>query len=245
MALAYSSLAALMVGDINNVDQYSQEVLELARRLNHPFSQAVALNFVMMGSYFLSDLKLLEEYSDQMITLGEKWDFVFYIGAGKIFKGVVLGRSDQYQEAITLIKTGYLQYIIDKGSKMLNSVYGLCKAEVQLLNAQPALALDVLEKTIQIARDCGEMCFYPELLRMGSRALSAMGDQMAALEKLTESIAYANKAKTVTLELRSLLDLYDLEPDDLTIKMKIQDCLDRFISIRPYADINRAYQILS
>lgn len=245
IALLFSCMVDLMQGDIAGADACIREMLDIAKKITHPFSMAIAMQAVIFRDYYLSDFEALAVSSNEMTELSKKFGFVFYLGYSKMFKGASLGKDGKYEEAAALVDEGYFKDISHDGTKLLNSFYGILKAEVELWHGNSSGALDVLEKTLKIASENGEMSFFSELLRLKGRALSVTGDNTSAQKILEESIAHAQSIKMVTSELKALLDLYELTHDKTQIKFQIQNCLDRFVSIRIYEDIIRARQLLN
>lgn len=244
MGLLFSCMVELMRGDIDNADAIINDMLGIAAQITHPFSKAIAMQAVIFRAYYYVDFDALEKNADDMIELSEKFGFVFYLGYGRMFKGICLAKRGQFEESLALIETGYHKDILRDGGKLLNAFYGFLKAQAELWSGNAAHALQTIEKALQISLACGEMSFYSELLRIKAHALLTTGDHAAARAILTEAINQAQISKMVVSELKALLDLAELEPGDSLIKARIEECLGRLASRQLYENIQRTSQYL-
>lgn len=115
----------------------------------------------------------LEKMSEQ--TGCRDYDEIIAFGLGKIFVAGSLPPTE-CRKTLRLANEGYLALLQGKDTLyvVVHSLYKYIKASILFHSGMYAECLEVLEKTISVCQEKGELCYVPELNRLKS-VLRSMG----------------------------------------------------------------------
>ncbi|MDZ7267288.1 MAG: AAA family ATPase [candidate division KSB1 bacterium] len=103
VALIYLAHVSWMLGYPEQALKYSEEALQLAQKLAHPFTLAIALHFTAGTHELRRERHLMHARAEALIALAEEQGFPFWRACGEIQKGILLFDQGRQQEAIGMI----------------------------------------------------------------------------------------------------------------------------------------------
>ena len=180
---------------------------ELAERLGHPFSRAIALAYDAMLHQFLGDVDAVADRAGALIDVSGRHGFAYYQAWGSILDGWATAMRGDAERGTTRIHEG-MAAIRATGAELRWSYYlsliaGLCR-----VGAQRERGLALLDEALRSGDATGERWKAAELHRLRGELLLARGaDEEAAEESLRRAREIAAQQEAKMLELRSSISL--------------------------------------
>jgi predicted ATPase/class 3 adenylate cyclase len=192
----------------------NEEAVALAKRLNHPYSLAAALDFSAWVDQLRGDSLATQEHAEEAIAISSKHDFVFWLLTGMILRGWALTARDQVVEGLAQMGQALAGYE-QTGAGILRPYYQALLADVYGSigrQTEASQMLDEAEATVQ-AND--ERWWEAELYRLkGELTLEQRASQTLQSDSEGIAEAYFDKARRVasgqgakSLELRAATSL--------------------------------------
>ena len=205
---SYRSWNLWMLGQPELARQESEHAIELAERIKHPFSMALALGFATWFEQFCGGIERVKALTERAIQHCTEKGFPFWIGWGQ----VLLGWADSHATETSTGPIGFmhkgLAYWKEKGSNLGCGYFFCLMADTHLRFGETTQAMDALAQAHAFMQDTGEFYWEAERLRLsGELALARQpgSDAAAAFFKKAVEIARCQNAKS--LELRALASL--------------------------------------
>jgi tetratricopeptide (TPR) repeat protein len=219
--LAYDPLVAFLVqsanclgflGHLDRAVSRQDAALAEARRLSHPFTLALALNFHSgMGSVVGAEPGSLLPYADELLALTIEHGFGPYRAFGLIRRGWCLAALGQADEGITLLGTG-MAGLHDSGFMDCTPLSLTYLADACRMAGKLQAALEHIAKAQRLA-EAGARSFDSEMLRLRGDVLLAMDDRAGAEAGYREAIAIAQRQSAKLWQLRATMCLVRLWRD--------------------------------
>jgi len=175
VSLSYTTLTLWMLGRYDEAVQRDHEVLTLANKLSHPFSQALAYNFSARFHQCRGDAQSAKKMAEASIDMSAERGFKHWISTGNIFKGWAMTREGNSEDGLTLIHEGLSAW---QGSGAV--VFGLhCQAilaEAYMQNGQLEAGIDVIKIALADSENNDERLYLPEIYRIKGELLLAQSD---------------------------------------------------------------------
>jgi len=208
--------ALWMLGRVAEAEEQWENMLELARALQHPPSLATALGPTLhghgLGDFHADRLDRVAKVADELLSLAKEEDFFLWSAVATMYRGLVgLFAGDEQSNAE--VREGY-ELFKQTGARLTLVMMNALWAEGLLRlgdDREASRRLDAAENEMKIR---GEGLFTPEIWRLRGRLLARQGEFLAAEAAYRQSLARAGGQHAVSLELRAALDLYEaLEAD--------------------------------
>jgi len=190
--------------------QTVNEAVELARKLSHPFSLALALAFAAELHQCRHEARLTQEYAEATIALSTEQGFPFWLAWGTILRGWALAEQGSREEGTDQIRRGLAAYQAT-GAELGGPYFQALLAQIYGNVGQTEAGLDVLADGLAMAGKTEERYFEAELYRLQGELLlhrsGAPTDREAAQACFHRAIAISRQQGGRSLELRAALSL--------------------------------------
>jgi predicted ATPase len=206
-ALAYDACCLWCLGYPDQALARSQEVLALARALDHAFSLADVLCF---GGCLFNNMRrhapALEENAQELMQLSQGMGFSSFLGTGTCYWGEALVRLGQVQEGVVRIREGLaIRQSIGARCHVCGILGALAEAQARAGQTDEGLA--TLAEALALVEETGEHHWEVELLRLRAEMLLTQGADAEAEASLHRAIAAARRQGARSWELRAAVSL--------------------------------------
>jgi class 3 adenylate cyclase/tetratricopeptide (TPR) repeat protein len=214
VALRCSRATSLwMMGRFDEAEREWEQMLQLARDLEHAPSVAAALGFQLhRGAYAHShhgQMDTLTGTAEELITLSRENGLSLWDGFASTCRGIIALATDEEVDAQAQIDEGWELYH-QTGSRVTLGLVTVMRADALYRLDRDDEALRLLDEA-QAEMDAREEGLgAPDIPRLRGRLLARRGERDAAELSFRRSIAAAQAQKAWALELRASVDLYDL-----------------------------------
>jgi len=199
--LVYMALTLWLMGELDQALDKSGEAISLARKLEHPFSLAYALNFSAWLHYMLRKTDSAEILANEVISLSLEQGF-FWVTLGSVILGwtkVSAGDSDQ---GLTMMETG-LQNYRGAGAGLSQTLQLSIEADACLQAKELNRAIACLQEAIEMAEKTGEKFWLADIYRLMAETYHLMDDERAAESNILKAIDIAKEQNSPMLLLRA------------------------------------------
>jgi predicted ATPase len=186
----------------------SHEGLALAKRLSHPFTLAVALDYTAMFHQFRREPRAVYEQAEAAIALCTEQRFAYYLALGTTMQGWAQVAEAQAVEGLAQMRHG-LAALRATGASLRLPYYLALLAEACGRTGQAAEGLTLLAEALAQAHKAEEAWTEPELYRLkGELLLLLSADNHAEAEGcFHQALAVARRQQAKALELRAATSL--------------------------------------
>ncbi|AEI82301.1 adenylate cyclase family protein (plasmid) [Cupriavidus necator N-1] len=228
----------------------AQEALVLARKLQHPFSLALAVTFAAETYQCRHEVQLVQECADAAIELSTEQGFPFWLAWGNIMKGWALAEQGRNEEGISRIDQGLAVYQA-LGAELCRPYFLALQAMVYASAGQARMGLDILADALVGAGKTGERYYEAELHRLKGEFLLQCGNvptnQEEARACFHRAIEIARRQGAKSLELRAAISLARLRQQQGktgTARRALACLYEAFAEGFDSADLQRAKALL-
>jgi class 3 adenylate cyclase/predicted ATPase len=205
---SYRSWNLWMLGQRAKAHEESLRAIELAERIKHPFSLALALSFATWFAQFCGDIERVKLLAERSIKHCTERGFPFWIG----WEQVLLGWADAHSCDISTGPIGFMHkgmaYWKEKGSNLGCGYFFCLMADTHLRFSETAQAMDALAQAHAFMQETGEFYWEAERLRLnGELALMRQPDSDTAATFFRQAIEIARRQKAKSLEERAVASL--------------------------------------
>ena len=212
-ALAYETCCMWCLGYPDQALKLSQETLELARELAHPFSLADALCFA--GCLYHSmrrDADGLAKEADALTQTADKSSLIGWMATGTRYRGEALVLQGNLQEGATQAYKG-ISFLRSEniGIYVTGTLATLVEAQIKAKHLEDGLA--TLDEAFVVVDETDERYWEAELYRLKGELLIMDGEISGAEACMNRAIEIAQRQETKSLELRAAMSLCRLWKD--------------------------------
>ena len=236
------------MGKVTQSVETLESMIRYKREVNHPFSQAAALQAGAWISYKLGRLDDCYRYSRELLTLSIKHGFSFFEGAAEFFLGHQIALEINYEEGKRLIVESYTNKLNAGKGKLFNSMYGLILGDIAIFCGHYQQGLEDIEAAIAISMTHGECCYFGEELVMRGRLKMALERTDEALYDYKTAITEAHDRGSKAAELKASFELasyYYAQEQAKEARRVLTPLVLRFVEQQSYLDIEKAKDLLS
>ena len=206
-SLAMAAHALWHLGHADQARRSSRRALELAERLAHPFSTAIAIAYDAMLHQFLGEVGAVADRSASLVELSSRHGFAYYHAWGTILGGWALARQHDVESGLAQSREG-MSALRATGAELRWSYYLSLLAEPSRAGASHDRGLALLDEALRSADASGERWRSAELHRLRGELLLAGGeDERAAELSLRRAHDLARQQEAKMLELRAATSL--------------------------------------
>jgi predicted ATPase/class 3 adenylate cyclase len=206
-----------MMGNMRLADQYIDEALTLAKRLNHLPTHAYVLAASCYHYQPAKNIRWVEEKSAKVIQICREENFLLWLAVGMMYHGWAIAAKGLLKEGLLEAKEG-LALFRKTGTSIILPHFMTMLGEMFWLSGRVEEALSSLEEGIREAESRNEHHMEPELYRLKAEILLGKANTSSHVKKqislIEEAEACLNRAMTLAqdqeapmLELRAALTL--------------------------------------
>ena len=195
---AFSAHAHWLLGHQDEALAACREAITLARAIDHPYSQAVALAYGSITHQMRHDLPELRNMADELRRLCERYDFAYY----REWALILDGWSREGASGADLVRRG-IGNLKSQGAFARMPYWLSLLADVCARDSRPGAARATLDAALAAGRVHHDVWWLPEVMR----ARAAYDDEQAALARLLSAAAMASEHGSVALLRRCERDL--------------------------------------
>jgi tetratricopeptide (TPR) repeat protein len=245
-----SALILWMMGFPDRALQRSNDGVELAKKMNHPYSIAYGLFHNGLLHLWRREAKLVQDRAQAVFDISKEHEFQVWQAVATCLLGASLAGMGQVKEGLAQVREGIDLYQGLKTPPVFWPQLLLIHASVCGLGGNPEQGLDLLDQVKEIAgRGSGEN-MLPEFLCLKGNLLLALNPQNAVEAELLfqQAMKISQKVHARMLELRAAISLCQLWRDqgkaDQGRKL-LESVYEKFTEGFTTADLMEARDLLS
>jgi predicted ATPase len=166
----YVAFIRWLLGYAEQARQKSQEVLDLAQQVAHPYSRVYALNMLGWLQQCIAGRHSTREFADATRTLAAEYGFPFWQAQGTILLGKTLCQHGQVDAGLVAMQQG-VQVYQSTGAVLLRPFFLAHLAEAYAQAGNPAAAVAALAEALELVDKTGERWWAAELYRLRGELL--------------------------------------------------------------------------
>ncbi|AQV96887.1 6-hydroxy-D-nicotine oxidase [Cupriavidus necator] len=247
LASAWSAHAFWFTGLADQALRRGREALEVANRLAHPFSQALALSYLATQHALRREHGLTLHYARQARSIADQYHVGYYLAWADVLLAWANAKQSPGADAVAAMQVA-IEGFHATGARLRLSLYLGMLAECLGDVGETEAALAALDQALQHAEHTGEHWLDAELYRLRGELLLHRSANLAEAESsLIKAIEIAAAQRARPLELRAALSLAALrEPrEGIGARRVVEPPLARFAEGFDQPDIVRARALLA
>jgi predicted ATPase len=208
VSLAYLAFVLWVLGYPDQAMKRNAEAMALAQRLEHPFTQALVLNFSAGIYECRREYQRVLEEGEALITLATEQNFPFWQACGMVNKGSALFKLGLREEGIKWIEAGIA--IFHASGAMLGHSGGLVqRAMAKGEMGEVESGLEMIAEAVELVKSGGERQEEAELYRLKGELLllPPKGDASQAESCFLQALDIARQQQAKSWELRATMSL--------------------------------------
>jgi len=199
---SYLSHLLAQMGQDDLAAAASDETIALARKLAHPFSLAIALDYAAMMHVFRQESKLALSRAGEASEICRKHGFPYYLAWAEMLEGWATAVEGDAAAGLSQVRRG-LDGLKGTGAELRLPFYHGLLAEVYGLAGQMGEALANIASGFAFLNKNGEMWPGPELHRIHGDLLLRDGNSSEARDSYRQAIESARHTGARLFELRA------------------------------------------
>ena len=196
--MAYAGHAHWLLGHDDDALDACREAVRLARTIDHPYSQAVALAYAGITHQMRHDLSELSNTINDLRKLCDRYDFAYY----REWAMILDGWSRPGSSGIDLVRRG-ISNLKSEGAFARMPYWLSLLADLSARDNQPGTARATLDAALASGRMHDDVWWLPEVMRMRA----AYDQEQAAIARLLSAAQMASEHGSVALIRRCERDL--------------------------------------
>lgn len=185
----------------NETDAHAQaaEAIAAAKKMRHPFSEVIALDYAAMLSAFEGNSRATLECGVEAVALCTRHGFTYYLAMAQILTGWAQAAQEDPKTGLAQLRLG-LDGMRRLGAQLRLPYYFALLAETLQRAGQPDEALASLSNGFAFASRNGEQWAEAELHRVQGHLLSAEGKAESAGTSFRRGIEAARQSRSLGWE---------------------------------------------
>jgi class 3 adenylate cyclase len=215
MCWSYSGWGRWELGHPDDAVARVGKALALARRLEHPFSIAVATAFTINVHHYRGETELALECAERCLALCDEHGFPVWRAHALVMRGRLRCEQGALRDGLRDMADGNALWAATKAT-VTRPLYLAMHAEGLAMNGQPEQGMALLDQAMALVAENGERYYEAELHRLTARLTLACAAkagtpagaaQIEAERSLLAGLVLANTQGKRGFELRSAIDL--------------------------------------
>lgn len=199
---AYMAHLAWHRGAGDEAETHAQEAILAAERLQHPFSQAIALNYAAMLHVYQGDSRLALERGRDAVDLCKTNGFKYYLAMANVLTGWATAAEGDVSAGLLQLREG-LEELRHLAAELRLPFYLTLLAETLGRAGETGQALANISTAFAFATKNGEEWVVPEIHRVQGDLLKIEGGLDAAHASYLRAVSYARRVGSAAFEHRS------------------------------------------
>jgi tetratricopeptide (TPR) repeat protein len=247
--LALMSWSLWLLGAVDDAAKRITAAFERAEAIGHPHSLAYACYYASILHALRGEPSIALAHAERCLALAEEHGFRQWRGLSRAVRGICMTNLDPDSQALEDVAPALEEY---RTAGYQLGITALCVllGQSYLSCGQTERAIEIVERGLATAQLNSERIFEPELCRLKAQAILRSGGpetKDAALLLLNRGLAIARDQHAVSLELRLVTDLANMQRElgDLRAARAILvPVYNRFTEGHNTADLKRAKALL-
>jgi DNA-binding SARP family transcriptional activator/predicted ATPase len=202
VARAWRSHALWCLGRPDAAFAGASDALRLARRLELPFSQAIAATYLALLEQLRADPATFLGRAKEALELATRLKATYYRQWAAILVGYAETLERPDAPALTRLRSA-IESFKETGSRLRLPYYLALLADAQLRMGEASAGLEVVDEALSRSRETSERWWDAELHRLRAELLLRGGAAADAEAALRSALAIARAQQAKSLELRS------------------------------------------
>lgn len=204
-----SSLILWGIGYPDRSLQYAQAALELAKEIDHPYSQAYALYHIGFLHYWRHENETSLSYAQELLDIAEKYQFQIWHAVGTCLQGIGIALLGRAEEGLSLLREGMELYQGLKSPPIFLPLLRSLQIQAYGLAGKVQLGLNLLDEVFGMPSAGYGSVLMIDLLILKGDLLQAHspGNNTEAEQWYLQAQQSARDLGAITLELRSAIKL--------------------------------------
>ncbi|HEV8043236.1 MAG TPA: AAA family ATPase [Bryobacteraceae bacterium] len=190
--------------DGNHADDHVAEAIAAARRMDHPFSQAIALDYAGMLHVFRGESRKALERGREAVELCSRHGFAYYLAVANILTGWAEAAEGDVAAGLAQLRDG-LEGMRRRGAELRLPYYFMLLAETFGRAGLVGEALASLSTGFAFASKNGEEWAVAELHRVQGGLLASEGKLEPARASFLRGLEAARRSGSLAFERRLLI----------------------------------------
>ncbi|MGZ3460493.1 MAG: protein kinase domain-containing protein, partial [Archangium sp.] len=204
--LAYGTLPLSAAGQDERAEHFTREALELAGRIAHPHTTALALTYCALGSQLRWDARTALGLVEQCIPLSREHRFLLWSLWSSAVKAWALSELERPQEGLVLMRQVMEQWRQSGIVAGMHHNLGML-AHIHLRLGQAKEGLAAVDDAMTWPTVTEEYSYLPELRRVRGELLRLLGREEEAREDFLEAIRFAREHEMAAYDRRAQASL--------------------------------------
>jgi tetratricopeptide (TPR) repeat protein len=191
-ALAYGAVVESVVGHEEKARAYEREAVELAEKIGHHHSLALALNYAALACQLRGEIACTQAHAERCIALSSEHRFRLWLGWSLFTKSWVLAAQGAPREGLALLRSNLVRWR-NAGIRVGLPLFLGMLAEYHLKLGQYSQGMAAVTQALGWAEAQGEHSYEVELHRIEGELLQATGHAAAATTSFLHALDVARQ----------------------------------------------------
>ena len=224
--LIFLSATLWMLGEMSRSREVIQQAVQMAKALNHDFSLAFALNWAVSNSLYRRHIDDLFSYAQNAIEVSRSRSFSLFLPINIVMYNWALCMHLEASDRLCEAMRQSLQAFEQTGARFCVPFFKMLIAEVEAKLGHTDQALATLDQALAQIESSGEYWSVADLHRSRGEMRAKAGDHSGAEEAFEQSISFARKQGSKSLELRATTALLRMRQSQQALSREaVQDAL--------------------
>jgi predicted ATPase len=210
---SYQSQVLWQLGNAGEAAAKSEEALDAARQVSHPFSMAIALDYAAMLHVFHGEIEPARARAEEAAAVCRKHGFAYYLSVAEILAGWAMAMAGEGEPGVARLRQ-WLEIFKASGAEIRLPFYHGLLAEACGRAGQMGEALANISNGFAFQSKNGEMWSAADLHRIHGDLLLRGGNHTQARASYQRSLDTARAAGARMYELRAVARLRELSNAD-------------------------------
>jgi len=191
-ALAYGAVVESVIGHEEKARAYEREAVELAEKIGHHHSLALALNYSALACQLRGEIACTQAHAERCIALSTEHRFRLWLGWSLFTKSWVLAAQGSPGEGLALLRANLVRWR-NAGIRVGLPLFLGMLAEYHLKLGQYSQGMAAVTQALGWAEAQGEHSYEVELHRIEGELLQASGHATGATTSFLHALDVARQ----------------------------------------------------
>lgn len=250
VAHVISALFLWIIGFPDQARKRAKDGVELAQKLDHPFSLTYARYHYAFLLIWLREYALAEEQGRIVMDLADEYDFQLWSAAGGCVRGAAMAEMGFGDEGLALIERGIAAYRGPKSPPVFLPLLLWMNAAAYLAVGRAADGVPLLKEAAQIGSSFESALMNSEFMTLMGQLMVSISPEQAAegQQWLAQSLDNARQVGATMLELRAAIPLSRIlqsQGKRQEARRVLSDVYSKFTEGFETADLKSAAELLA
>ncbi len=210
-----SAMLLWMLGFPDRALERANDAVDLAKKLNHPYSMAYALFHTSLLHFWRGNPELVQACTQAALVIAEEHEFQVWKAVATCMQGAAMAGMGRPEEGLMKVRQGIDLYQGLKTPPIFWPMLLYIQAGVCGQVGEPEQGSALLDEGMEIASHWSGRAMLPEFVRLKGDLLLAMnpGNAAEAGVWLHQALGVAQELGAAMLELRAAISLFRLYRD--------------------------------